>query len=326
MSIKDQKLNIQIRPTLNLFIKKQFGMAVSSMFLELTEKGFVNYINSYTEAGLIGTVIGGKLWKGQLAKSGYKLTVIDEITGLDNKSLKILNEITEHGRATRTLQTFASAEFEEVIDGGKYVVREGMIELHVHTSFAFITASDNVFRNTYVKTLMSRCFCVNLTLRKDEAFQLKSEGRKINSDDIRKDIVDEIILPADVNMKLLGYMEKLSFVEDELGGYYMRAHDDMIRISAVYAYLDDRNTINEEDIKKAIDLYPLHQVGFKQVGMSENEIKAYMACNGKTLKEIASIIGVAERSASKYLNMLVNSGLVAKIGDRYYRKGMLNNE
>jgi len=299
-------------------------MAVSSLFIELADKGFVNYINSYTEAGLIGTVVGGKLWKGQLAKSGFKLTVVDEITGLDNKSLKILNEITEHCRATRTLQTFASAEFEEVIDGGRYIVREGMIELHVHTSFAFITASDNVLRNTYIKTLMSRCFCVNLTLSKDEAFQLKSAGRKINLEEIRSDIVDEIILPAEVNMKLLGYMEKLSFVEDNLGGYYMRAHDDMVRISAVYAYLNDRNTINEEDIRKAIDLYPLHQIGFKQVGMSENEIRVYMSCNGKTIKEIASIVGLAERSVSKYLNMLVNSGLVAKIGDRYYRKGMIS--
>ena len=320
MNIRDEKLNLNVRPTLNLFIKKQFGMAISSLFLDLAEKGHVNYINTYTEAGLVGTVVSGRLWKGQLAKSGYKLTVIDEITGLDNKSLKILNEITEHGRATRILQTFTSGDFEEVIEGGKYKVSSGMLELNIHTSFAFVTASDSVFKNPYVKTLMSRCFCLNLTLSKDEALQLKVTGRKIDVENIKSEIADEITLPADVNMKLLGYMEKLSFVEDSLGGYYMRAHDDMVRISAVYAYLDDRNAINEEDVRKAIELYPLHQIGFKQISMSENEIKIYMLCNGKTTKELSQLSGLSERQVRYYINLLLNAGLVARVGDRYFRK------
>jgi len=321
ITIYDEKLQRNIRPTINIFIKKPYGYGFSTTFLELQEKGFVNYINDFTVAGLIGSVKGGKIYSGSLAGSGFKLTVFDEVMKLENKAKKMLLELTEHGKATRVLQGFVDKRIEKTITGGRYVANEGKLELQVHTAFIFGTASDDIYNDPDLKMLLSRCFCINLTMDIEEAIKLKKEGRKliVNEDIIPKTPIDKVFLPEDMNELILEKMAKDTIVPESEGGYYTRCHDDLIRLSATHCIVRNDNVINKIDVKYAMQFYKLHQLGFLGSQLSETALKILNVANGLTVKEIAQKLNISEKTIYKHLRILIDNNLVSKVGNRIYK-------
>jgi len=322
LSIYDEKLDRTVRPTLNLFIRKPFGFGFSSMARELEEKGLVNYVNDFTVAGIIGSVKHGRIYVGNLANSGYKLTVFDEVMMLENKAKKLINELTEQGTATRSLQGFVEKRIEKAITGGKYIAEEGKLTLQIHTACVFGTASEQILQDIDIKMLFSRCFCLNLTMNREEAIRLKKEGRRIRIDTkkIPEEPIDKVTLPENVNDLLLEKMEGEPLVPDEEGGYYTRCHDDLIRLSAVHCVAREDNVINEKDAKFALQFYGLHQIGYLGTQLSEIALKVLEQCNGKTANEIASKIGLSARQVRRYLNTLMNMNLIGKAADRYFKR------
>jgi len=322
IKIYDEKLDRTVRPTLNIFIRKPFGFGFSTMAKELEEKRLANYVNDFTVAGIIGTVRQGRIYTGSLANSGYRLTIFDEVMTLENKAKKLLNELTEQGTATRSLQGYVEKRIEKAVTGGKYIAEEGKLTLQIHTSCIFGTASEQILQDTDIKMLFSRCFCLNLTMDKEEAIKLKKEGRKIRVDTRRipEEPIDKVVLPEDVNNLLLEKMEESSLVPETEGGYYTRCHDDLIRLSAVHCVARNDKEINEKDVKFALQFYNLHQIGYLGTQLSEVALKILEICNGKTAKEIAEKVGLKKSQVYKYLNTLLNLNLIGKVGDRYTKR------
>ncbi len=321
LKIKDELTDRTVRPTLNIFITKPFGFGFSTSFLQLEERGYVNYINDFSAPGLVGTVKGGKIYMGSLVESGYKLTIIDEVMKLDNKAKKIILELTEHGRATRSIQGFVEKRIERNIVGGKYVVNDSKITLEVHTSYVFGTASDQIYQDPDLKMLLSRCFCLNLTMDVEDAILLKKKGREliVNEEIIPDEPIDLVVLPSDVNEYLIDKMTENLIVGKSEGGYFTRAHDDMIRLSAVHCVARGDTTIGEKDVKYALEFFKLHQLGYMGVLLPENAITIYNYCKGLTIKELVEKTGLAERTIRKHLRKLMEANLVAKVGDKYFR-------
>ena len=322
LSIYDEKLDRTVRPTLNLFIRKPFGFGFSTMARELEEKGLANYVNDFTVAGIIGTVKHGRIYTGSLANSGYKLTIFDEVMMLENKAKKLINELTEQGTATRSLQGYVEKRIEKAVTGGKYVAEEGKLTLQIHTSCIFGTASEQILQDIDIKMLFSRCFCLNLTMSREEAIRLKKEGRRIKIDTKRipEEPVDRVVLPESVNDLILEKMEGESLVPEEEGGYYTRCHDDLIRLSAVHCVARGDTEINEKDARFALQFYGLHQIGYLGTQLSEVALKVLEQCNGKTAGEIASKVGLSVKQVYRYLNTLMNMNLVGKAMNRYFKR------
>ena len=321
LRIIDEKLDREVRPTLNLFIKKPFGFGFSTMARELERLGLANYINDFTVAGIIGTVRLGKLYKGSLADSGYKLTIFDEVMMLDSKAKKAILELTEDGSVSRDLQGFVEKEYRREVTGGHYEIREGKLRLRIHTSCVFGTASDAYLQDPDVKMLLSRCFCLHIGMDMEEALRLKREGRKIDLDSktIPEEPVDKVVLPEEVNDLLLEKMQEDTRVEETEGGYYTRCHDDMIRLSAVHAVARGDSTISEKDVKFALQFYPLHQLGYQGVQVSTTGLKILEACRGLSVKELSKKLGIPERTIRYHMQKLVELRLVARVGNKYYK-------
>jgi len=321
LRIIDEKLDREVRPTLNLFIKKPFGFGFSTMARELEKLGVANYINDFTVAGIIGTVRLGKLYKGSLADSGYKLTIFDEVMMLDSKAKKAILELTEDGSVSRDLQGFVEKEYRREVTGGHYEIREGKLRLRIHTSCVFGTASDAYLQDPDVKMLLSRCFCLHIGMDMEEALRLKREGRKIDLDSkiIPEEPVDKVVLPEEVNDLLLEKMQEDTRVEETEGGYYTRCHDDMIRLSAVHAVARGDSTISEKDVKFALQFYPLHQLGYLGTQISTTSLKILEACRGLSVKELSKKLGIPERTIRYHMQKLVELRLVARVGNKYYK-------
>jgi len=321
IKIIDEKLDREVRPTLNLFIKKPFGFGFSTMARELEKLGLANYINDFTVAGIIGTVRLGKLYKGSLADSGYKLTIFDEVMMLDSKAKKAILELTEDGSVSRDLQGFVEKEYRREVTGGHYEIREGKLRLRIHTSCVFGTASDAYLQDPDVKMLLSRCFCLHIGMDMEEALRLKREGRKIdlNSKIIPEEPVDKVVLPEEVNDLLLEKMQEDTRVEETEGGYYTRCHDDMIRLSAVHAVARGDTVISEKDVKFALQFYPLHQLGYQGVQISTTGLKILEACRGLSVKELSKKLGIPERTIRYHMQKLIELRLVARVGNKYYK-------
>jgi len=291
------------------------------MASKLVAKGYANYVNDFTVAGLIGTVRGGRIHEGALAESGYRVTIFDEVMLLENKAKKLINELTENGTATRVIQGYVEKRVEKAVRGGRYVADGGRLTFQIHTSYIFGTASDQMLQDPDIKMLFSRCFCMNLTMDKKEAIKLKKEGRDIELDDnkIPEEPIDKVILPEDVNDMILEKMEGVSIVPESEGGYFTRCHDDLIRLSAVRCVARGDNVINEKDAKFALQFYRLHQIGYLGVQLSETALSILEVCNGLTVKEISSKVGLSVRHVRRYLNELVNMNLVGRASDRYFK-------
>lgn len=321
LTIYDEKLNRNVRPTFNIFIRKPFGFGFSTMFFELVERGYVNYINEFSVAGIVGSVRGGRIYKGSLAESGFKLTVFDEVMSLENKAKKTLLELSEHNRVTRDIQGFVEKRIEKAITGGKYVAEEGKLILQIHTSCIFGSASDSVMTDQDIKMLLSRCFCLNLTMDVEEAFKLKTRGRKIivNEDIIPDQPIEKVVLPTEVNEYILSEMTKDLRVPEDEGGYYTRCHDDLIRLSAVHCVARGDTIISKKDAKFSLQFYPLHQVGFLGSQISETSLKIYQHCRGLTVKELSRKLKLSDRTIYKHLQKLIELRLVSKVGDKYYK-------
>jgi len=157
---------------------------------------------------------------------------------------------------------------------------------------------------------------------KEEAIRLKKEGRKIRVDTRRipEEPIDKVVLPEDVNNVLLEKMEESSLVPETEGGYYTRCHDDLIRLSAVHCVARKDDTINEKDVKYALQFYNLHQVGYLGTQLSEVALKILEICNGKTAKEIANKVGLKKSQVYKYLNTLQNLNLIGKVGNKWTKR------
>jgi len=319
--IVDEKLNRAVRPTLNLFIRKPLGYGFTTVMTYLAEKGYVNYISEFTAPGLVGTLKNGRVIPGALADSGYKLTAIDEVRLLDQKAKKAILELTEMGRATRVLQGYVEKRIEKKITGGRLIADVGKMVIEVHTAFVFGTASDEIMQDPDVKMLFSRCFCINVSMDAKEAVMLKSKGRdiKLNTDIIPDEPVDEVILPEDMNDILLDRLTENALVDLSEGGYFTRAHDDLIRLSAIRAVACKRTEVNKKDVEFALKLYPLHQMGYLGVQLNETALKVYEKCEGRTIKEIASEVGISEQWTRKLIKLLIEMRLVAKIHDKYFK-------
>jgi len=321
LRIIDEKLDREVRPTLNLFIKKPFGFGFSTMARELEKLGVANYINDFTVAGIVGSVRQGKLYKGSLANSGFKATIFDEVMMLDSKAKKLLLELTEDSSVSRDLQGFVEKSFRVSVEGGEYVVSEGKLKLRIHTSCIFGTASDSYLQDPDVKMLLSRCFCLHIGMDMEEALRLKREGRKIDLDSktVPEEPVDKVILPEDVNDLMLEKMREDTRVEETEGGYYTRCHDDMIRLSAVHCVARGDTVISEKDVKFALQFYPLHQLGYQGVQISTTGLKILEACRGLSVKELSKKLGIPERTIRYHMQKLIELRLVARVGNKYYK-------
>jgi len=321
LKIYDENLDRLVRPTLNLFIRKPFGFGFSTMADELAKLGLANNITEFTVPGIVGSVRGGRLYEGQLCYSGYKLTVFDEVMALDQKSKKTINQLTEYGKVTRTIQGFVERRFERDVVGGKYIVDKGLLELQIHTSCLFGTASDTVFQDPDIKMLLSRCFCLNLVMDKEEAIKLKKFGRDLRIDlkRIPEEPVDMVKLPADINELLLEALSGETLVPDTDGGYFTRCHDDLIRLSAVHCVARKDTEINEKDVKFALQFFRLHQVGYLGSQLSESALKVLEQCTGKTIGEIAKAVNLSERQVRRHLNDLMKLNLISKVENRYFK-------
>lgn len=321
LRIIDVKLDREVRPTINLFIKKPFGFGFSTMARELERLGLANYINDFSVAGIVGSVRGGRLYEGSLANSGYKLTIFDEVMMLDSKAKKAILELTESGTVSRDLQGFIEREYRKDITGGHYVVGKGKLRLEIHTSCIFGTASDSYLQDPDVKMLLSRCFCLHIGMSVEEALRLKREGRKIdiNSKIVPEEPVDKVILPEDVNDLLLEKMQEDTRVNEEEGGYYTRCHDDMIRLSAVHAVVRGKEEIDEKDVRFALQFYPLHQIGYLGTQISTTGLKILEACKGSSIKELSNKLGIPERTIRYHIQKLVELRLISKVGNKYYK-------
>lgn len=322
LSIEDKLLERKVRPQLNFFIKKPFGYGFTTMATELQEKGYVNYVNDFTVPGLVGTVKGSHIYKGILCNSGYKSTVIDEVMMLDSKSKKAILEITEQGSVTRTLQGFVESRREIDIPSGKIIVEEGKLTVRVRTSFIFGTASDNCFKDEDIQMLLSRCFCVNISMSFEEAMRLKKYGRKINLDryKIPKEPIDLVILPEKENEYLIEKMQEVTMVGENYGGYYTRCHDDMIRISAISCVLRGNKVIDRKDVDKALSFYKLHQLGFLGTQLSDTELSVYELCNGLSVSDIANKLRISERTVRRAVKKLMEIELIYKADELLYKR------
>jgi len=319
--IIDEKLSREVRPTLNLFIKKPFGFGFSTMARELEKLGLANYINDFSIAGIVGSVRGGRLYEGSLASSGYKLTIFDEVMMLDSKAKKAILELTESGTVSRDLQGFVEREYRKDITGGYYTVGRGKLRLEIHTSCVFGTASDAYLQDPDIKMLLSRCFCLHIGMSVEEALRLKREGRTIDIDSkiIPEEPVDKVVLPEEVNDLLLEKMQEDTRVDEEEGGYYTRCHDDMIRLSAVHCVARGDTVISEKDVKFALQFYPLHQLGYQGVQVSTTSLKILEACRGLSVKELSKKLGIPERTIRYHMQKLIELRLVARVGNKYFR-------
>lgn len=331
LKIYDELTDRYVRPTLNLFIKKPYGFGFSTLGYELERKGLAVLINDFSPPGIVGTVKGGKIHFGSLANAGYKLAIFDEVMQLDVKAKKIINELTEYGRATRDIQGFIEKRIEKPITGGKYVADYGKLILEIHCSFVFGTASDQFLQDPIITQLLSRCFCISVDMSKDEALELKRFGRKINVDiELNDDtLIDLITIPADLNEKLIEFIEREpSIVDEREGGYFTRVHDDLIRISAVhcmYRNIKKKNynrtlTIENKDVKYAVKFYGLHQLGFVCSSLSVRAMKVLKMCKGLTIEEIAKRTNLSVRQSYRYINKLLELGLIVKMNNKYYNK------
>jgi len=321
LRIIDEKLDREVRPTLNLFIKKPFGFGFSTMARELEKLGVANYINDFTVAGIVGSVRLGRLYEGSLASSGYRLTVFDEVMMLERKAKKAILELTEDGSVSRDLQGFTEKEYRKDITGGYYTVGKGKLKLRVHTSCIFGTASDAYLQDPDIRMLLSRCFCLHVGMDMEEALRLKREGRKIDIDSkiIPEEPVDKVVLPEDVNSLILEKMQEDARVEEIEGGYYTRCHDDMIRLSAVHCVARGDTVISEKDAKFALQFYPLHQLGYLGTQISTTGLKILENCKGMSTKELAEKLNLSERTVRKHISKLLELRLLVKVGNKYYK-------
>jgi len=332
LRIYDELTERYVRPTLNLFIKKPFGFGFSTFAKDLVEKGYANYINEFSAPGIIGTVRQGKLYVGSLAYSGYKLTIFDEVMNLETKAKKLILELSEQMTASRDIQGFVEKEFDKELNGVKYHIKEGKIEVYVHSSYVFGTASDRILQDNDLSMLLSRCFVLHLSMDKEEALLLKKGIRRleINPTGIPENVVPKVVIPKDENMRLIQLIEEQpSIVDENVGGYFTRVHDDLIRIASVHKVaktvtkgsqeeIQEGLVIDRNDIKFAVKFYPLHQIGFMLGSLRIRELEALKYLNGLTAKELAKKLKVNEVTAYRILNNLVERGLVVKVGHRYF--------
>lgn len=331
LKIYDELTDRYVRPTLNLFIRKPYGFGFSSLGYELESQGLAILINDFSPAGIVGSVKGGKIYMGSLANAGYKLVIFDEIMQLDNKAKKIVNELTEYGRATRDIQGFVEKRIEKPITGGKYVADSGKLILEVHCSFVFGTASDQFLQDPIVTQLLSRCFCLSVTMDKEEALMLKKYGRKIDVSKLKlpNEPINKVIISKELNEKLIEIMkEDATIVDEKEGGYFTRAHDDLIRLSAIHCLvrktraneIDKEIEVSKPDIKFALRFYPLHQLGFITSALSVKQMDVLQYCKGLTVNEIAKKVKLSDRQTYRHLNKLMELGLIVKVGNKYYNK------
>jgi len=322
--IYDEMLERNVRPTLNVFFRKPFGYGFTTIMTELERQGYVNYISEFTAPGLVGTIRAGKIVQGSLANSGYKVTAIDEVRLLDSKAKKAILELTELGRATRVIQGMVENRIEKQISGGKIIAEAGKLTVYVHTAFVFGTASKEIMQDPDVNMILSRCFCVNLAMSAEEAVMLKKKGRKISvsNSSIPEEPVYEVKLPEDVNEYLLSNLTDNAVVSPEDGGYFTRAHDDLIRISAIRAVARKRDVIDKKDAKFALSLYRLHQIGYLGATLNDSALKVYEFANGVTIDELAAKCGMSKSWTYKMVRRLIDAGLVAKINNRYFKVGV----
>jgi len=331
LKIYDELTDRYVRPTLNLFIKKPYGFGFSSLGYELESQGLAVLINDFSPAGIVGSVKGGKIYFGSLANAGYKLAIFDEVMQLDNKAKKIVNELTEYGRATRDIQGFLEKRIEKPITGGKYIADCGKLILQIHASYIFGCANDNFLQDPIITQLLSRCFCLSVTMDKEEALNLKKYGRRIatNSDSIPKDTIEKVIMPKELNLELISFLEKEPTIVDEKeGGYFTRVHDDLIRLSAIHRVaklcklnkLEEEVFIEKQDVKFALKFYPLHQLGFVTSALSVRQMSVLKQCKGLTVEEIAKRVKLSKSQVYRHLNKLMELGLIVKVGNKYYNK------
>jgi len=335
LKIYDELTDRKVRPTLNLFIKKPYGFGFSTLGYELESQGLAVLINDFSPAGIVGSVKGGHVYLGSLANAGYKMAIFDEVMQLDNKAKKIINELTEYGRATRDIQGFVEKRIERNITGGKYVVDYGKLILQIHCSFMFGSANEQFLQDPIITQLLSRCFCLSISMDKEEALMLKEYGRKIDVSKLKlpEEPVNVVIMPKELNRKLIHFLkEEPTIVDEKEGGYFTRAHDDLIRLSAVHSVVKAVKTkkdveeivINEKDVKFALRFYPLHQLGFVTSALSVKQLHILHHCKGLTVNEISSKVGLSKSQVYRHLNKLLELGLVVKVGNKFYGKYDIN--
>jgi len=302
------------RSKLHIFLKAPFGFTKTSEILELQEKGLAYVILEHSEAGLLGSAKGGVYYKGDIINGANKISVIDEYFLFENEARRHLLTIMSHGFAKRTFHTFSKTTFSDRGDGWEVQGDQCGFTLKINTAIALSTAVIEGKADAVLEMIQSRCFNLNYSFSKEDALEILTGERKVEKVKIRKvEFIDKVYLPEDVGRYLAQRIGELEIVPRDVGGYYMRAYWDMVKIASVYAVQDGRDDITKEDVDKALILYPIHSLGFIGNKLSKNEIEVYRHCRYKTTTQIAKEVGLSDRQVRRIINKLKELKLVKEV-------------
>jgi len=302
------------RPQLNIFLKAPFGFTKTSEILDLVEKGLAHIVLEHSEAGLLGSARGGLYYKGDIINGANKLTVIDEYYLFESDARRHLLTIMSHGFAKRTFQTFSKTNFSDRGEGWEIYGDSSGFLLKINTAIALSTAVLERKADAILEMIQSRCFNLNYSFSKSEALEIligERKAEKVEIEELEK--VDKVILEENEAKYLATQIDRHGFVPEDIGGYYMRAYWDMVKIASVFTIKNSREIITKEDIDNAITFYPLHQLGFLGNKLTRNEIEVYMQCSCKTTNQIAQELNISQRTVQRAINTLKELGLVKEM-------------
>ncbi len=302
------------RSKLHIFLKAPFGFTKTTEILELQEKGLAHVVLEHSEAGLLGSAKAGVYYKGDIINGANKITVIDEYYLFETEARRHLLTIMSHGFAKRTFHTFSKTAFSDRGDGWEVQGEQFGFTLKINTAIALSTAVIEGKADTILEMIQSRCFNLNYSFSKADALEMLSGEKKIERVKIKKiDFVDRVYLPEDVGKYLAERIGELEIVPPDVGGYYMRAYWDMVKIASVYTVQDGRVDITKDDVDKALILYPLHSLGFIGNKLSKSEIEVYRHCRYKTASQIAKEVGLSEVQVRRIIKRLKDMRIVKEI-------------